>query len=80
MKWNSKKGYIQAFNCENVNTKAAREEIKEKPTHSVHWFQDFWRHALNLSRDLESKHLCASIIYLQKVARMNGIDDFPGIC
>ena len=72
--------YIQKFNCENFNMKAAREEINGKPTHSVQWFQDFWRQALNLSWDLESKHLCASIIYLQKVARMNGIDDFPGIC
>jgi len=48
-------------------------------TYSVHWIQDLRWDSFNFSWYLQPKHLCHIVINIQKAARVNGIDDLPGV-
>jgi hypothetical protein len=47
--------------------------------YGVDWVEDFRRHALDLSRDLQAKDLGLLVVGGEKLAGVDGVDDLPGV-
>lgn len=53
--------------------------VSVRGAYGVDWVEDFRRHALDLSGDLQAKDLGLLVVGSEKLAGVDGVDDLPGV-